>query len=251
MALTNDMSPADFAAMTGNNDGFGNGNGWWLILLFLFAFNNGGWGNGNGNGADMQRGFDQSALVSQLNGIQAGMNNGFANAEVAACGRAADAMQTAYANQIASMNQSFANQQALDARLGSMEMAQQNCCCENRANIADLKYTVATENCADRTALNDALRDVITNQTANTQKILDTMCQDKIDAKNEKIQSLENQLNIANLQASQTAQTARLLADNAAQTTAVEQYLNPTPIPAYVVQNPNCCSNNYNCGCSL
>lgn len=243
MALTNDMSPADFAAMTGNNDGFGNGNGWWLILLFLFAFN-GGWGTGYGNngGAEMQRGFDQSALMGQLNGIQTGMNAGFANAEVAACGRAADAMQTAYTNQIASMNQNFANQQALDGRLGSMEMALQNCCCENRAGIADLKYTIATENCADRNALSDALKDVITNQTANTQRILDTMCQDKIDAKNEKIQALENQLNMANLQASQTAQTARLLSDNAAQTTALEQYLNPTPIPAYIVQNPYCCN---------
>ena len=242
MSLSNDMSPADFAAITGNNDGFGNGNGWWLILLFLFAFNNGGWGNGYGNngGAEMQRGFDQSALVNQLSGIQSSLSNGFANAEIAACGRAADALQTAYNNQIASMNQNFSNQMAL-----------QNCCCENRAGLADLKYTVATENCADRNAIANALRDVIDSNSTNTQKILDTMCQDKIDAKNEKIQSLENQLNIANLQASQTAQTARLLADNAAQTNAVEQYLNPTPIPAYVVQNPNCCSQNTYCGCNL
>lgn len=64
-------------------------------------------------------------------------------------------------------------------------------------------------------------------------------------------QSLENQLNIANLQASQTAQTARLLADNAAQTTAIEQYLNPTPVPAYTVQNPNCCAQNTYCGCNM
>ena len=150
------------------------------------------------------------------------------------------------------MNQAFANQQALDARLGSMEMGFQNCCCENRAGLADVKYTVATEACADRNAVSNALRDVIENQTANTQRILDTMCQDKIDAKNEKIQSLENQLNIANLQASQTAQTAQLLADNAAQTVAVEQYLNPTPRPAYIVQNPNCCQqNNYGCGCNM
>lgn len=232
MSLENGMTPADFAAISGNNEGFGNGNGWWLILLFLFAFNNGGWGNGYGNngaGAEIQRGFDQQATTSQLNGLQ----------------------NTLYTNQLAGMNQSFANQQALDARLGSMEMGLQNCCCENRANIADLKYTVATENCADRTALASALRDIIDSNSANTQKILDTMCQDKIDAKNEKIQSLENQLNIANLQASQTAQTAKLLADNAAQTTAVEQYLNPTPIPAYVVQNPNCCQQQTYCGCNM
>lgn len=245
MALTtSEMSPADFAAVTGNNDGWGNGNGWWLILLFLFAFN-GGWGNWGGNngggfvGADMQRGFDQSAIMSQLNGIQTGMNNGFSTAEISACGRAADAMQTAYNNQIASMNQNFANQQALDNRLFGIDTSLQNCCCENRANIADLKYTVATENCADRTALASALRDVIENQTANTQKILDTMCQDKIDAKNETIQQLRDQLQFANLQASQTSQTATLLHDNASQTSVLEQYLNPVPIPAYVVPNPN------------
>ena len=232
MTSENGMSPADFAAVTGNGDGFGNGNGaWWLLVLFLFAGwgNNGGYGNG-GTGAELQRGFDQQATTAQLTGLQ----------------------NTLYTNQIAGMNQAFANQQALDARLGSMEMGFQNCCCENRAGLADVKYTVATEACADRNAVSNALRDVIENQTANTQRILDTMCQDKIDAKNEKIQSLENQLNIANLQASQTAQTAQLLADNAAQTVAVEQYLNPTPRPAYIVQNPNCCQqNNYGCGCNM
>lgn len=75
------------------------------------------------------------------------------------------------------------------------------------------------------------------------------MCQDKIDAKNERIAELQTQLNMANLAASQTAQTSRILADNAAQTVALEQYLNPTPIPAYVVQNPACCNQNYGCGC--
>ena len=100
---------------------------------------------------------------------------------------------------------------------------------------ADLKYTVATENCADRAALNDGLREVIANQTANTQKILDLMCQDKIDAKNEKILELQNQLNMANLAASQTAQTAQIIANAQAGVVAVEQYIKPTPIPAYVV----------------
>ena len=75
------------------------------------------------------------------------------------------------------------------------------------------------------------------------------MCQDKIDAKNEKIADLERQLTMANLAASQSAQTAAILANNEAQTTALEQYLAPVPRPAYVVQNPNCCSPNYGCGC--
>ena len=105
------------------------------------------------------------------------------------------------------------------------------------------------ENCADRAAVSDGIRDILTNQNANTQRILDQMCNDKIDAKNERISELERQLTMANLAQSQTAQTAQLLADNARQTVALEQYLNPTPIPAYVVQNPNCCQQNYGCGC--
>ena len=122
-------------------------------------------------------------------------------------------------------------------------MNQQNCCCENRAAVADLKYTVATEACADRSAISDALRDVLTANTASTQRILDQLCQDKIDAKNERIAELQNQLTLANLAASQNAQTAAILANNEAQTAALEQYLAPTPRPAYIVQNPSCCQN--------
>lgn len=255
-----EMSPADYAAVTnGACNGFGNGEGWWIILLLLFA--GGGFGNGfGGNGGtlpylwnqqtqnDVNRGFDTAGLQNQLTGIQGAVTNGFASAEVANCGRAMDAMQTAYGNQIASMNQRFADVTAIGNRLDDIGMSLQNCCCENRANIADLKYTVATEACADRAAVNDALRDVIAANTASTQRILDQMCQDKIDAKNEKIAELQTQLNMANLVSSQTAQTARLLADNAAQTNALEQYLAPVPRPAYVVQNPNCCAQNFGCG---
>lgn len=122
--------------------------------------------------------------------------------------------------------------------------------CENRLGTADLKYTIATENCADRAAISDGIRDLITAQNAGTQRILDQLCNDKIDAKNEKIADLERQLTMANLAASQTAQTARILANNEAQTAALEQYLAPVPRPAYIVQNPNCCANNgFGCGC--
>ncbi len=209
----------------------------------------GGYGNNGGAGFvanDVQRGFDQSAVMGGINTLNTNINNGFANAEVAACNRAMDAMQTAYGNQIASMNQSFANQQALDNRLNSMEMSQQNCCCENRAAIADLRYAVATEACADRSAVNDALQAVTAQNNANTQRILDQMCSDKIDAKNEKIAELQNQLNFANLAASQTAQTAQLIADNTAQTQYVVNRIAPYPQPAYIVANPN---SSYGCGC--
>ena len=102
----------------------------------------------------------------------------------------------------------------------------------------------------DRAAVSDGIRDIITNQNSNTQRLLDQLCQDKIDAKNERIADLERQLTMANLAASQGVQTAQILADNAKQTVALEQYLNPTPVPAYVVANPNCCQPT-GCGCGF
>lgn len=208
----------------GNGDGmFGGQGAWWIIILLAVL----GWGNGfgfggNGNngggfmGADIQRGFDQSAVINGINGIQGAICNGFANAESAAASR-----------QMADMQQMF-----------SIQNSMQNCCCENRAATADLKYTIASEACNNRQAVADGV-----------QKIMDQMCQDKIDAKNELIANLRQQLQMAQLSSSQNAQTAQILADNAAQTFALEQYLAPVPKPAYIVQNPNCCSQNWGCGC--
>ena len=219
----------------GSTNGFGWGDGsFWIIILFLFAFIGNGWGNWGGNSGttqtinnDVQRGFDQQAVMSGLNGINASVTNGFADAEISRCNAQANVLQT----------------------LNGMAMNMQNCCCENRAQAADLKYTIATENCADRAAISDGIRDVIDASNRNYQGVIDKLCQLELDAKNDKIADLERQLTMANLAASQTAQTGRILADNAAQTMALEQYLNPTPIPAYVVQNPNCCAQN-GCGCN-
>ena len=253
MALTdngNGLSAADVAAVVGNNGGaFGNGfwgdGSFWIIILFLFAFMGNGWGGfgGNAGGAmpfmvnnDVQRGFDQQAVIGGINGINASINS-LAQGQCAGFNGVTSAIANAQYNTSQGMN--------------SLAMALQNCCCENRASVADLKYTVATEACADRAAVGDALNSVLNSFNANTQRILDQMCQDKIDAKNERIQALENQLNMAQLRESQTAQTAQILANNAAQTQALEQYLNPAPVPAYMVQNPNCCANfNYGCGCN-
>ena len=203
----------------GNGGGFGFGdNGAWWLLILLIAM--GGWGNGfgfggNGGGfvgADVQRGFDQSAVMTGVSGIQNTLISGFGDIQTALCGGFAGVNSNISngfaqaeigenARQMANMQQMFGIQSSL-----------QNCCCENRSNIADLKYTVATENCADRAALSDGVRDIIANQTANTQKILDMMCQEKIDQKNEQILSLQNSLNMANLAASQAAQTQQILA---------------------------------------
>jgi len=229
----------------GNGFGFG-GDASWLIVLFLFAMMGGWGGNGFGGGNNqfpwmlanntdtlVTSGFNNSNVTSLLGDIQNTIASGFAT------------------SQVANLNRSFEAQTAIDNHLDTLSMALQKCCCDNELATERLRFTVATEACADRAAVNDALRDVLTSNTANTQRILDQMCQDKIDAKNEKIADLERQLTMANLAASQTAQTGRILADNAAQTVALEQYLNPTPIPAYVVANPNCCNYGTGCGCGI
>lgn len=200
-----------------NGGGFGGGFGgdWgWIILLLLFA--GGGWGGGFGMGGDLY------PWMNQSNQISGGFRDQMLGSQIG------DIQNTLVTNQMASMQQAFG-------------MSQQfaDCCCENRLASADLKYTLATEACATRAS-----------STANTQAILDKLCQLELDAKNDKIADLERQLTMANLAASQTAQTSRILADNAAQTVALEQYLAPVPRPAYVVQNPNCCSPNFGgCGC--
>lgn len=263
------LSAADIAAVMGNNGnngfGFGNDGAWWLIILLLFGFNN-GWNNGFGGGngmmfpymmgnttqGDIQRGFDQSAVISSLNGINSAIANGFSNAEVSRCNSQANILQT--------LN---ANQNAMTAGMNALAMSLQNCCCENRAGLADLKYVVATENCADRAAVSDGIRDVLASNTANTQalinatnagiqSVMNKICQLELDGKNQRISDLQSQLNEANRRASQTDQTAQILASQAAQTATLEQYLRPSPIPAYVVQNPNCCAQGFysGCGCS-
>lgn len=238
-------SLSDIAAATGNanNGGFGsfNGDGAWIFLLFILILMGGwgngyGWNNGGGNGgasitadvnADIQRGFDQSAIVGGINGITAALNTGFSGAEISRC--------NAQAN--------------LSTQLNTIAMNQQNCCCENRAGLADLKYTVATEACADRAAVTDALRDVIASNTANTQAILDKLCEQEIESLKAQNQQLQMQSYLANLAASQNAQTGQILNDNAAQTTALLRVLNPAPVPAYVVPNPFGCNCNNGCGC--
>lgn len=276
----------------GNGGGFGGmeGNsGWWIILLFILLLG-GNWGNnwgnsgGNGGGGQpiivndgysggnsVQRGFDQAAIMGGINGVQSGINglstqlcnccadvqqslcngfagvnstvnSGFANAEIAANGR-----------QMANMNQIFGAQTAMMQGFNNIQSQFADCCCENRLASADLKYTIATENCADRAAISDGIRDILTNQTANTQRILDQLCNDKIDAKNEKIADLERQLTMANLAASQTAQTALIRDGQLAATNALVNELRSCPIPSQPVYGSQpiftCPNNNNNCGC--
>lgn len=228
MALTDDSMVMPVSPIYGGGGGFGGfGGGDWgsLIVLFLIAAMFGGFGGGFGGfggGADnmypwivngqnsisagVNAGFSNAALASQISGIQNAITSGFGSAEVANCNRAMDAMQTAYGNQIADMNRSFEAQTAVTSGITGLSSQLASCCCENRLATQGLQNVIQSENCADRQALSDGVRDIIASQTAGTQRILDMLCQDKIDAKNEKILELQNQLNMATFKASQVAQ---------------------------------------------
>ena len=158
----------------------------------------------------------------------------------------------ANARQIANMQTAFDAQTAMMQGFNGLQSQFADCCCENRLGLANLNATILQENCADRAAISDGIRDVLTNQNANTQRILDQMCADKIDAKNEKIADLERQLTMANLAASQIAQTAQIQAGQVAEVEALYQRLRDCPVPTQPVYGSQpifTCPNNNNCGC--
>lgn len=223
--MDSDMSmqmPVMPAYGTGGQNGFGFGGDWAWILLLLVLFGNNGWGNGNGGG---------------MNGLYPWMNNS------------------------QNINDGFRDQM-MNSQLSSLQNQLATSCCDNRLGIANLAADIAREACANRAAVSEGIRDLMAGNAANTNAILgavnggiqaikDQLCQDKIDAKNDEIAQLRAQITALNLAASQNAQTAAILANNEAQTVALERYLAPTPVPAYVVQNPNCCNQNFGCGCGM
>ena len=191
----------------------------------------------------------QTQLCNGFNDVQMGLANGFAGVEAGANAR-----------QIANMQQAFAAQTAVTQGMNDIGMSLQNCGCENRAGLADLKYTVATENCADRTAAYQNTRDIIDSQTRGTQAILDKLCQLELDgvkaqveAKNDRISELQTQLNMANLQASQTAQNAFISQGFANEVDALYNRLSNCPVPSTPVYGRTpifTCNQQANpCGC--
>lgn len=259
------VSPSSGGFGNGFGNGFG-GDGWWLILLFLLC---GGWNNGNGgfgggngglypwlnNAENINGGFRDQLLNSNfatinsgINGISTQLCNGFAGTNAAIANGFAQSEIAANSRQMADMNQNFAMQSAL-----------QNCCCENRAGLADLKYTVATENCADRTQSMQNTRDIIDSQTRGTQAILDKLCQleldgvkAQVDAKNDRISELQSQLNMATLRESQIAQNAFIAQGFSNEVDALYNRLNNCPVPSTPVYGRTpifTCNGSNGCGC--
>lgn len=239
----------------GNGTGMFGGDGWWILILFLILGGN-SWGNGYGNGggtpyitSDVQRGFDQATLTNGISGLSSDVCNGFSNVQQSLCNGFAGVnaavsngfAQAEIANnarQMADMQQSFGIQSAL-----------QNCCCENRASIADLKYVVATENCADRQAVSNALRDVIDSNNKNTQAILDKLCAQELDAVKAENENLRTQLNMATLRESQTAQNAFIQQGLTNEVDALYNRLNNCPVSSVPVYGKQPIFTNNNCGC--
>ena len=271
MALTDENNMVmPVAPMYGGGNGFGNGFGqdgsWWILLLFILL-GNGAWGNGFGGGmwgADglypwmNQAGITANGFQNQLTndsimsirdgvqGLSTQLCNGFGNVSTQLCngfngvtnsitGAQSALAQQMYGNQIADMERSFAAQTASTAGMTALQAQLAQCCCDNRQATNDLRYTVATEACADRAAVSDALRDVLTANTAATQRILDQMCQDKIDAKNDTIAQLRQELLYARGQASQDVQTATLRQGQIAEVDALYDRLSNCPVPTVPV----------------
>mgnify|MGYP007069836312 CR=1 FL=1 len=285
------LSASDVALIQDRNNGFSNGFGgdgaWWIILFLIFAMggwnNNGNFGGGNFNNdyawlsngqkeimQNTNDGFNTLQLANQLTQANSGIqnlstqlcnccadmnqtvNSGFANAETAANAR-----------QMTNMQQAFNNQTTMLQGFNGVNTAIANTGCDIREGIAGVNYNnaiqtqtlssqIATENCADRAALQEGVRDLLVNQTANTQRILDQLCNDKIDAKNEKIADLQRELQMADLRASQVAQNAFISQGFANEVDALYNRLNTCPVPTTPVygRTPIFTCNGNGCGCN-
>ena len=264
LATTNGAYPYPVMYGNGNNGGFFGGDGIWaLVLLALLFGNNGGWGNGFGGGnndyawlsngqkdimTNTNNGFDTLHLSNQLEGnrdalaslsnqicnstgdITSAITNGFYNTEISANNR-----------QMADMNQMF----NLSSQLA-------NCCCENRLATCQTQNIVQNEGNATRFADANNTRDIITNATANTQAILDKLCQLELDGKQDRINELERQVLMKDLQASQIQQTATLREGQINEVDALYNRLSNCPVPSTPVygRTPIFTCQNNGCGCN-
>ena len=210
------MTPADYAAVTRNNDGlFGGDGAWWIIILLLFGWGGRGFGfggQGYGGGApcatqaDLAAGFNNSAVLSGINGIDSTLCQGF------------NGINTAILQGV-----------------NGLERQISDCCCTTQRAIDGVNYNIATSTCAIQNTINSTTRDVIENANANSRAILDFLTNDKIATLTAENQALK-------FAASQSAQNAFITANQEAQTAELIRRLGrDCPVPAYVVPNPNCC----------
>lgn len=227
--LTMPVSPTN----SGGGFGWGGEGSWFIIILFLFAFlgwGNGGWGN-TGNSGGVVDGYvltsDFANVERKIDSVNQGLCDGFYQQA-----QLVNGTNMAMANGFAQAELSRSNQQAaLMQQLTAMQMQAAECCCENRAAIAQVRYDMATQACDTRNTVQNATRDIIDANNQNSRAILDFLTQSKL----------------ADLQSEN--QGLKLAASQAAQNSYLVSQLRPSPIPAYTVQNPYCCNQFAGCGC--
>lgn len=264
------------------------------------AGNGGGFGggapivinDGNNSGYAVQRGFDQAAIMSGVGAIQSGIsalstqlcgcccdmqnivNQGFSNVQQSLCSGFAGVNATVnsaqnalaqqmYSNQIADMQQNFAAQTATMQGFNGVQTQLAQCCCDNKAGLADVRYTIATEECATRNNSTQNTRDIIESQTRGTQAILDKLCQLELDGVKQnyenRIAGLQNALDQSRsdnqglrFAASQTAQNAFIAQGLNNEVDSLYTRLSQCPIPTMPVYGMTPifqCPQNNGCGC--
>jgi len=250
----------------GGNNGFGNDGSWWIILLFILLVGNGNWGN-NGNGAfgggtgglypwlnnsnQINDGFQNALLNDNITEIRSGVTglatqlcNGFGDVQMALANGQMNAMQTA-----------FTTQAAMNAGFNGIQSQLAQCCCDNRLATCQTQNLVQNEGNTTRFADANNTRDIIDSQSRGTQAILDKLCALELDAKNDTIATLRQELLYARGQASQDVQTAALRAGQVAEVDALYNRLSACPVPTVPVYGRQpiftcgCGGNNGGCGC--
>lgn len=255
--------------------GYGGGSGWnddWLALLVIamicgyggfgfggfsggmFPFMMGGYPMGGFTGnyataADVQRGFDNQAVINKLNGLENGLcslgydqlaqMNGI-NSNITATGYNIE--RAVQADTIANMQNQFALQRAIDANTtadavnaGNIMNKIQECCCDEQMRSMQAEYNAQARSCATNTQLATSTRDLIDNQNAGIRSIYDKLCQMENNAKDDRIASMAQKINQLELERSQTAQNL-----------FVQNLVKPPINPCYIAQNPYCSCGNAN-----
>ena len=230
--------------------GWGGEGSWFIIILFLFAFlgwGNGGWGN-NGNNGGVVDGYvltsDFANVERKIDSVNQGLCEGFYQQA-----QLVNGTNMAMANGFAQAELSRANQQAaLMQQLNAMQMQAANCCCENRAAIAQVRYDMATQACDTRNTVQNATRDIIDAMNSGFRGIDQRLTAQEIAAKDAKIAEQNQQLFAAQLAASQAAQNDTLKSYVSGQFA----YYNPRPVPSFSVPAPyqyTGCGCGCGCGC--
>ena len=262
--------------------GYGNGfsnfgsDGWWIILLLLAC--NGGWGGFGGfggmggfaaEGAMLYPWMNQAQITTDgfrdqmINGNVTSIRDAVGNLSTQLCNTGSDIQmalatgfagveQGANARQMADMNQNFALQTAILQGFNGVQAQQAECCCENRLGIANLGSDIAREAFATRTNDTQNTQAILNTINGGIQSIKDQLCQDKIDAKNDEIANLRQQVAMKDLAAAQTAQNAFISNGFANEVDQLYNRLSNCPVPTTPVYGRTpifTCNSNNSCGC--